>query len=115
MLPGTSLGTFAKEWLFAHNQGDGHAMVHYTMGNRGTAPMTGAQSDSAVYEGVKFAQAVGPLTPTERLESTDSTLAILLRSAKGEVWKARFTPAPQPNPVRVRVVVSRLNSVPQHD
>ena len=109
VLPATSLGAFAKEWLFAHNQGDGHAMVHYTMGNRVAGQMSGAQVDSTVYAGVKFAQAVGPLTPTSLVESSDTSLAIRLTSAKGEVWTARFTPAKQPSPVRVRVDVSRVD------
>jgi hypothetical protein len=113
ILPATSLGRFGKEWLFAHNQGDGHAMVHYTMGNRVTGQMSGAQVDSTVYAGVKFAQEVGPLTPTTLAESSDTSLAILLRSAKGDVWQARFTPAKQPSPVRVRVEVSRVESAPE--
>lgn len=112
VLPATLLGVFAKEWLFAHNQGDGHAMVHYTLGNRGAAQLSGAQIDSTVYDGVKFAQAVGALTPTQVIESSDSSLAILATSVKGEVWKAQFTRATQPSPVRVRVEVSRLESVP---
>lgn len=110
VVPRTALGAFAKEWLFAHNQGDGHAMVHYTMGNRGTAGMSGAQVDSTVYEGVQFAKAVGPLTPTSLVESTDSSLTIQLRSETGDTWTARFTPAPQPSPVRIRVAVGRSSA-----
>ena len=106
VVPRTTLGAFAKEWLFAHNQGDGHAMVHYALGNRGTAGMSGAQVDSAVYDGVRFASAVGPLTPTALIESSDSLLTIRLRSEKGDAWTARFTSAAQPSAVRVRVAVS---------
>ena len=115
VLPATSLGAFGKEWLFAHNQGDGHAIVHYTMGNRVAGQMSGAQVDSTVYAGVKFAQDVGPLTPTTLVESSDTSLAILLKSAKGDVWQARFTPTTQPSPVRVRVEVSRVQSAPQRE
>ncbi|HUQ82708.1 MAG TPA: hypothetical protein VM076_16275 [Gemmatimonadaceae bacterium] len=106
VVPRTALGTVAKEWLFAHNQGDGHAMVHYTLGNRGAARMSGAQVDSIVYDGVRFAKAVGPLTPTALVESSDSSLTIELRSENGDAWTARFAPAPQPSNVRVRVAVS---------
>ena len=106
VVPRTALGEFAKEWLFAHNQGDGHAMVHYTLGNRGAAGMSGAQVDSTVYDGVRFAKAVGPLTPTALVESSDSSLTIQLRTEKGDAWTARFTPAVQPSAVRVRVAVS---------
>jgi hypothetical protein len=107
VIPETSLGTAAKEWLFAHNQGDGHAMVHFTLGNRGSAPMNGSQIDSTVYDGVRFARELGPLEPVELAQSSDSALAVLLRSRKGDVWKAQFTPAAQPSPVRVKVEVAR--------
>jgi hypothetical protein len=82
-------------------------MVHFTLENRGTAPVNGAQVDSAVYDGVRFAREVGPVEPVELLQSGDSVLSVLLRSKNGDVWKAQFTPAVQPSPVRVRVEVSR--------
>jgi hypothetical protein len=107
VIPETSLGSAAKAWLFAHNQGDGHAMVHFTLENRGTAPVNGAQVDSTVYDGVRFAREVGPVQAVELLQSGDSVLSVLLRSKNGDVWKAQFTPAVQPSPVRVRVEVSR--------
>ena len=107
VIPETSLGSAAKAWLFAHNQGDGHAMVHFTLENRGSAPVNGAQVDSMVYDGVRFAREVGPVEPVELLQSGDSVLSVLLRSKNGDVWKAQFTPAAQPSPVRVRVEVSR--------
>ena len=110
VIPETSLGAFAKEWLFAHNQGDGHAMVHFTMGNRGSVRMSGAQVDSTVYDGVRFARELGPLEPVRLVQSTDSSLAILLRSKAGVVWQARFTPAAQPSTVRVHVAVSAAPS-----
>jgi len=106
VIPETSLGSAAKAWLFAHNQGDGHAMVHFTLENRGIAPVNGAQVDSMVYDGVRFAREVGPVEPVEVLQSGDSLLSVLLRSKNGTVWKAQFTPAVQPSPVRVRVEVS---------
>ena len=107
VIPETSLGSAAKAWLFAHNQGDGHAMVHFTLENRGSAPMNGAQVDSTVYDGVRFAREVGPVQAVELLQSGDSVLSVLLRSKNGDVWRAQFTPAAQPSPVRVRVEVSR--------
>ena len=109
VIPETSLGAAARAWLFAHNQGDGHAMVHFTLENRGSAPMDGAQVDSTVYDGVRFAREVGPVEPLKLLESGDSSLSVLLRSKRGDVWKAQFTPARQPSPVRVRVEVSRAS------
>lgn len=105
VLPETTLGTVAKEWLFAHNQGDGHAMVHFTLGNRGSAGMTGSQVDSAVYAGVRFARELGPLEPVALMWSTDSSLAIVLRSKTRGFWTAEMTLAEQPSPVRVKVNV----------
>lgn len=110
IVPSTPLGESAKAWLFAHNRGDGHALVHYTLGNRGTGALNGAQFDSTVFDGVQFSKTVGPLAPTSLVESTDSTLTIALRSERGESWTARFTPTIQPSAVRVRVVISRSTS-----
>jgi len=112
VIPETTLGGVAKGWLFAHNQGDGHAMVHYTLGNRGSVRMTGSQVDSTVYDGVRFAREVGPLEPVRLLESSDSSITILLRSRAGDSWRARFTPAAQPSAVRVKVEVGREGAAP---
>src|SRR6188474_660060 len=101
VIPETSLGVVAKDWLFAHNRGEGHAMVHFTMGNLGGVRMSGPQMDSTVYDGVRFAREIGPLEPVRLVQSTDSSLAIVLRSGKGDLWEARFTAAPQPSTVRV--------------
>ena len=46
--PETPLGHVGHDWLAAHNRGEGHAAVHFTMVNRGSAVMSGAQMDSAV-------------------------------------------------------------------
>src|SRR5262245_10473437 len=59
--PETPLGHVGHDWLAAHNRGEGHAVVHFTMLNRGSADMSGAQMDSAVRAGVQLAQRVGPL------------------------------------------------------
>jgi hypothetical protein len=107
IIPRTPLGKLAADWLFAHNEGDGHAMVHFTLVNRGSAPMNGAQVDSAVYDGVRFARQVGPLTPVQLIESTDTSVVVLLRSKIGDDWNARFTSAPEPSPVKMVVHVSR--------
>jgi hypothetical protein len=109
VLPETSLGAAAKAWLFAHNQGNGHAMVHFTVANRGNAPMNGVKLDSIVYDGVRFARELGPVELVKLLRSTDASLSVLLRATDGNLWTAEFTPAAQPSPVRVRVVVSRTS------
>jgi hypothetical protein len=82
-------------------------MVHFTLENQGAARMSGSQVDSSVYDGVKLARAIGPLEPTQLLHSSDSSLVVLLRSKKGEVWETRFTAAAQPSQVRVYVSVRR--------
>jgi hypothetical protein len=107
VLPTTPLGDLAAGWLHAHNQGDGHAMVHFTLVNRGTAPMNGAQVDSAVYDGVRFAKQVGPLEAVKLLQSTDTSVVVILRSNLGDEWKARFTSPLQPSRVKMLVHVSR--------
>jgi len=107
VFPQTPLGKLAADWLFAHNEGDGHAMVHFTLVNRGAAPMNGAEVDSAVYDGVRFAKQVGRLDPIQLVEATDTAVVVILRSKIGDEWKARFTAAPQPNQVRMVVHVSR--------
>jgi hypothetical protein len=107
VLPNTPLGKLAAGWLHAHNEGDGHAMVHFTLVNQGTAPMSGAQVDSAVYDGVRFARQVGHLDPVKLLQSTDTSVVVILRSNIGDEWKARFTSPPQPSQVKMLVRVSR--------
>ena len=109
VFPPTPLGRMGRDWLAAHNRAEGHAIVHFTMVNRGTAPMSGAQTDSAVYAGVTLARQLGPLIPVKVLQSSDSLLAVLLRSGDGTngEWMAQFTPARQPSPVKVIVRVGR--------
>ena len=107
VLPNTPLGKLAAGWLHAHNEGDGHAMVHFTLVNRGAAPMNGAQVDSAVYDGVRFAKQVGHLDPVKLLQSTDTSVVVILRSNIGDEWKARFISTPQPSQVKMLVHVSR--------
>jgi hypothetical protein len=103
LFPSTPLGELGVAWLAAHNRAEGHAMVHFTMVNRGTAPMNGAQTDSAVYAGVKLAQELGPLVPIKLLYASDTSVTILLRSANRGMWRAEFTSAVQPSLVKVRV------------
>ena len=86
-------------------------MVHFTMVNRGSAPMTGAQMDSTVYAGVKLAQSLGPLRPVKVLQSSDTLLVVDLRTTKGEAWMAQFRPAVQPSLVKVAVSVGRPSVV----
>lgn len=110
--PETPLGHVGHDWLAAHNRGEGHAVVHFTMLNRGSGGMNGAQMDSAVRAGVQFAQRVGPLVPVRVVASSDTMLVMLLRSADDSLWGARFTPVAQPALVKVDVEVSRAHSVP---
>jgi len=104
--PETPLGYVGHDWLAAHNRGEGHAVVHFTMVNRGSGGMSGAQMDSAVRAGVQFAQRVGPLVPVRLLYSSDTMLVMLLRSRDDSLWSARFTPVAQPGLVKVAVDVS---------
>ena len=104
--PETPLGYVGHDWLAAHNRGEGHAVVHFTMVNRGSGGMSGAQMDSAVRAGVQFAQRVGPLVPVRLLYSSDTMLVMLLRSRDDSLWAARFTPMAQPGLVKVAVDVS---------
>jgi hypothetical protein len=103
VFPSTPLGELGVAWLTAHNRAEGHAMVHFTMVNRGTALMSGAQTDSAVYAGVKFAQELGPLVPIKLLYSSDTSVTVLLRSANRGMWRGEFTSAAQPSLVKVHV------------
>ena len=105
--PETPLGRVGHDWLAAHNRAEGHAAVHFTMLNRGSAAMSGAQTDSVVRAGVELAQRVGPLVPVRLLYSSDTALAMRLRSADGTLWSARFTPAVQPSFVKVAVELER--------
>src|SRR5215471_1790200 len=86
--PETPLGHIGHDWLAAHNRGEGHAVVHFTMLNRGSAAMSGAQMDSAVRAGVELARRVGPLVPVQLLYSSDTTLIMLLRSRDSSLWSA---------------------------
>jgi len=107
VVPETPLGRVARDWIAAHNRDEGHAMVHFTMENRGSGPMTGAQTDSIVYAGVRLADSLGHLVPVKTLESSDSTLSVVFRSADGGTWTARLTPVRQPSLVKVAVIVNR--------
>ena len=107
--PDTPLGHVGHDWLAAHNRAEGHAIVHFTMVNRGSAGMSGAQMDSAVRAGVQLAARVGPLVPVRLLSSSDTALIMLLRSADGSVWNGRFTQAVQPSLVKVDVQVVRAD------
>ena len=95
------------DWLFAHNRGEGHAMVHFTVENRGSVAMSGAQTDSTVYSGVKLAKEVGPLVAVKMLFTSDTLLTVLLRSKDSATWKAQFRAAPQPSFVKVAVRIDR--------
>ena len=109
VFPDTPLGRVGRDWLAAHNRAEGHAAVHFTMQNRGLAPVTGAQTDSMVSASVRLARTIGPLVPVRVLYATDTALAVLLRSADTAsiVWTARFHSAPQPALVDVLVEVNR--------
>ena len=111
--PETPLGRAGHDWLAAHNRAEGHAVVHFTMVNRGTAAMTGAQMDSAVHAGVQLAERVGRLVPVRLLYSSDTTLVMLVRSADSRadssVWSARFSRAVQPSLVKVAVELKRTS------
>ena len=108
--PETPLGHVGHDWLAAHNRGEGHAAVHFTMVNRGSAAMSGAQMDSAVRAQVQLAQRVGPLVPVRLLASSDTVLVMLLRSADDSVWSARFTRVTQPALTKVDVEVNRAHT-----
>jgi len=108
--PDTPLGHVGHDWLAAHNRAEGHAIVHFTMVNRGSAGMSGAQMDSAVHAGVQLAERVGPLVPVRLLSSSDTALIMLLRSADGSLWNGRFAQAVQPSLVKVDVQVVRADT-----
>jgi hypothetical protein len=107
VVPDTPLGHVAADWLAAHNRAEGHAAVHYTLTHQGELKMSGAQVDSVVYASVKFAQAVGPFVPVRLLESSDTSLAILLRSRSSGEFTARFQPFVQPALLQVAVQLDR--------
>ena len=107
--PETPLGRAGHDWLAAHNRAEGHAFVHFTTTNRGSATMSGAQMDSAVHAGVQRAEQIGRLVPVRLLYSSDTTLIMLFRSADSSVWSARFTPAAQPSIVKVAVELERTS------
>lgn len=107
VIPDTPLGRVARDWLAAHNRDEGHAIVHFTLENRGSAPVAGAQTDSIVRAGMRLADSLGYLVPVRTLQSSKSTLAVLLRSKDGATWTARFTPVRQPSLVKVAVEVNR--------
>jgi hypothetical protein len=109
VFPDTPLGRTGRDWLAAHNRGEGHAVVHFTLVNRGSALITGAQTDSIVSSGVRLAQAIGPLVPVRLMYSTDTALAVLLQSADtaSRTWTARFRPVVQPNFVKVQVEIRK--------
>jgi hypothetical protein len=107
VIPPTPLGQIATDWLTAHNRGEGHAAVHFTLTHQGSVRMTGLQVDSTVYAAVKFAQDVGRFVPVKLLESSDTSLVVLLRSARAGDFTVRFTPAVQPSTSQVVVQVDR--------
>ncbi len=107
--PETPVGRMGHDWLAAHNRAEGHAFVHFTILNRGTASMSGAQMDSTVHAGVQRAERVGHLVPVRLLYSSDTTVVMLLRSADSTVWSARFTQAAQPSLVKVAVELKRTS------
>jgi hypothetical protein len=69
--------------------------------------MTGPQVDSAVYAAVKYARDVGRFVPVKLLESSDTSLVVLLRSESSGDFTVRFTPALQPSTSQVVVQVDR--------
>jgi hypothetical protein len=107
--PETPLGRVGHDWLAAHNRAEGHAAVHFTLLNRGSAAMSGAQVDSAVRDQVRFAQRVGRLVPVRLLYSSDTAVIMLLHSADDSLWSARFTRVPQPGLAKVDVDVRRAS------
>jgi hypothetical protein len=107
VIPDTALGQVASDWLAAHNRAEGHAAVHFTLTHQGTLRMSGAQVDSAVYASVNFAQSVGPFAPVRLLQSSDTSLTILMRSRSAGDFTARFTPVVQPAQSQVAVYVER--------
>jgi hypothetical protein len=109
VLPDTPLGDAGRAWLAAHNRAEGHAAVHFTAANRGSAPISGAQTDSIVRESVRLAQTIGPLVPIGALQSGDTLLSVLLQSADtaSSLWTAEFRPVAQPSLVKVQVAIRR--------
>ena len=107
VIPPTPLGQIATDWLTAHNRAEGHAAVHFTLTHQGSIRMTGPQVDSAVYSAVKYARDVGRFVPVKLLESSDTSLVVLLRSESAGDFTVRFTPAQQPSTSQVVVQVDR--------
>jgi hypothetical protein len=110
-IPATPLGRFAKAWLRANNLGGAHALLHFMLEYPGRVRMTPSQQDSALQESVRLAQRQGTLVPIRLLYSTDTALAIIVRSDSAGMLKAVFRPARQPNPAQV-VVELRHSQLP---
>jgi hypothetical protein len=107
VIPSTPLGRYAVEWLSAHNRGDTHSIVHFTVTHRGSVRMTPLQEDGAVHEGVQFAREIGPLVALKVLASSDTALAVLLRTVRADSFAILFKPASQPGVTPVLVQVDR--------
>jgi hypothetical protein len=112
LIPKTPLGQTATEWLFAHNEGDAHAAVHFAARNRGERHSNGAEQDSAVWAAVQASRRIGHLTPIALVASNDTVLVLRLRSDSVMVWVATFRSVPQPDVERVRVSVVRESPRP---
>lgn len=107
LIPATALGRFATEWLSAHNRGDTHSIVHFTVTHGGSLRMTSLQEDSAVHAAVQFARDTGPLVAVKLLHSSDTALSVLLCSRSADTLRVLFKPASQPSLTQVVVQIDR--------
>jgi hypothetical protein len=112
VIPSTPLGRFASAWLLANNRGNVHALVHFASEHEGTVKMAPSQQDSALWEALRFANSQGRLVPVQLLHTSDTSLAILLRSDSTGIFKAVFRPVPQPNTTQVSVEISHPRLTP---
>jgi hypothetical protein len=113
VIPTTPLGQFATAWLRAHNLGGAHALLHFMLTHPGRVQMTPSQEDSALQESVRVAQRQGKLVPIRLVHSSDTALAIIVRSDSAGMLQAVFRPARQPNLAQV-VVEVRQTQLPPH-
>jgi hypothetical protein len=112
VIPSTPLGRFASAWLLANNRGNVHALVHFASEHEGSVKMAPSEQDSALWEALRFAHEQGWLVPVRLLHTSDTSLAILLRSDSSGVLKAVFRLVPQPNTAQVSVEVSHAQPTP---
>ena len=113
VIPSSPLGRYASAWLVANNRGNAHALVHFILGTQGSLRMSAFQQDSALAVALRFARRQGRLVAIRLLYTSDTALAVLLRSDSTGTLRAVFRPAPQPNSAQIIVEVSHAEGTTQ--